>query len=711
MTIKTDLTRNQFLKGAAASSLAVMLGSGAQDALAAGGDDAHAAITGFKGKNVVMFITDQEREQMHFPKGWSAKNLPGMNRLRKNGIQFHNSFTNSCMCSPARATLLTGLMPAQHCVRHTLEPNMPAEQYPQVELDTELKNIASVMAAAGYAVIYKGKFHLTKQAVIDGVTQPWVPEDLSKYGFARWNPKDAGGNQFLSEGGGDAYENLNADPSSSNYTGGNNDDRFMNEDGDMALGHEGAIAYINSAAAQQQPFFMIISLVNPHDVLFYPQNFENAMYADSDLQGTIEIPASATDSFKTKPQAQQAIFRLFNLSGRLNNKLQQRRYLNFYGNLMKKSDGYLVDTLDALKAKGLLDDTVIIRTSDHGEMGITHGGMRQKSFVFYEDVLRVPLIYSNPKLFPKPRQSDALVSHVDFLPTIATLFGAPKSARAKWQGVDYSSLIANPKAKPVQDYIVFTYDDFQCGQSTRPYTPEPNHMASIRETRWKLARYYDPRGEKATEWEMYDLHSDPDERDNLTAPSAKRTPQQEREFKRLKAKLATVELKRLAPMVGRKVPIDMTASTKQAKGSKTFKFTDKGTCTGVPTGNGTIVADWVLNPTKKTGVSHLTIDCGAGSIYGVAKVSYSIDQATSTITLTGKLNVLGGRGDFRGLKGSGLNFQMTDNLRGTNGKMTITGTTAYTNDGAYSGNLGAGGNGGNGGVGGNGGNGGAGGAA
>ena len=71
---------------------------------------------------------------------------------------------------------------------------------------------------------------------------------------------------------------------------------------------------------------------------------------------------------------------------------------------------------------------MVIATSDHGEMGMTHGGMRQKNFQAYEETMRVPLVWSNPQLFPRPRRSDALVSHVDFLPTMAGLFGAPKQA-------------------------------------------------------------------------------------------------------------------------------------------------------------------------------------------------------------------------------------------------------------------------------------------
>jgi arylsulfatase A-like enzyme len=82
------------------------------------------------------------------------------------------------------------------------------------------------------------------------------------------------------------------------------------------------------------------------------------------------------------------------------NKVQQRNYLNFYGNLMKSSDRYLVRILEILASRSLLDNTLVIHTSDHGEMGMAHGGLRQKNFNFYEESLRVPLIYSNPKLYP-----------------------------------------------------------------------------------------------------------------------------------------------------------------------------------------------------------------------------------------------------------------------------------------------------------------------
>ena len=79
-----------------------------------------------------------------------------------------------------------------------------------------------------------------------------------------------------------------------------------------------------------------------------------------------------------------------------------------------------METLDSLK---LTDDTVVVRTADHGEMGQTHGGQRGKEFNMYRESINVPLVYSNPRLWPKPVVSSALVSHVDFVPTMAKLLG------------------------------------------------------------------------------------------------------------------------------------------------------------------------------------------------------------------------------------------------------------------------------------------------
>jgi arylsulfatase A-like enzyme len=527
---KDGVTRGELLKSAAAGAGALLLGgspaAGARMRVRPHPSSPNNPISGM---NVLMFVTDQQRAIQHFPRGWAQRNMPGLTRLQRSGVTFENAFTNACMCSPARSTFLTGYFPAQHGVKYTLELDMSPPRNPQVELDTSFKNLATVTAAAGYTPVYKGKFHCDKPA--NGST--WEPNDVNKYGFTRWNPPDAGANQTVPEEAGGYYDN---------------DGRFINEQGTPNAGTEGAIQYLSSAAAQEQPFFMVISLVNPHDVLFYPSNVGDSGYDESWLRGEIGLPATFDEDLSTKPTVQEQFLRLFNLGGPLATPQMKRNYLNFYGNLMKSSDAYLVKILNTLTRVGLLDNTLVIATSDHGEMGATHGGMRQKNFNFYEETLRVPLVYSNPRLFRGPQVNHSLVSHVDLLPTVASLVGAPKEARDNWQGVDYSDQILRRSARPPQDYTVFTFDDYQSGQAHGPYPDPPNHLVSIRERRYKLARYYDADGNVPDQWEMYDLRADPLERVNLAFSGYKRTPSQESEYRRLRSKLTHVERTRLRPL-------------------------------------------------------------------------------------------------------------------------------------------------------------------
>lgn len=505
-------------------------------------------------KNVVIFITDQERALQHFPKDWETSNLHGLTRLKQNGLTFDNAFTNACMCSAARSTWMSGCFPAQHGVKYTLEANMDGPRYPQVELPPDLPNIATVMADAGFSddrIVYKGKWHCSKPA--DKKNYHWVPSDLGKYGFARWNPQDAGADQSVPEGGGAPTDPLE-DWQSVTEPQANNDGRFMYDKGTMEDGQEGVMAYLESLKAEdgEPPFFLIISLVNPHDVLFYPNetSFPSAGYDDLWLEGDIGIPQTGDpddenyDDLDTKPKIQKRFLNLLNQSelGELATQDQMRDYINFYGNLMTSSDKYLCRVLDKLADKGLLEDTLIIRTSDHGEMGLAHGGLRQKNFNFYEESIRVPLVYSNPRLYPEPVSSQALVSHVDFLPTLASLYGAEPDPA--WQGSDYACLVLDPSAnsESLEDYVVFTYDDFQSGQKSVAYPPQPNHIVSLREQRFKFAKYYDPDdADKEPEWEMYDLCKDPLETTNIAYEIAQENQDAietyGEEYDRLKAKL------------------------------------------------------------------------------------------------------------------------------------------------------------------------------
>jgi arylsulfatase A-like enzyme len=226
--------------------------------------------------------------------------------------------------------------------------------------------------------------------------------------------------------------------------------------------------------------------------------------------------------------------------GPLRDRQAQLDYVNFYAHLHRVVDRHLGRLLAAL---GDADDpgslrarTVIVRCADHGEMGLAHGGLRQKMFNAYEETINVPLVVSNPGLFGRPAETDALASLVDVLPTVTRLAGrgvpddlrgrdltpilaaagAPDGELAGRAGVDLSPVLDHPDPAPsVQDAIHFTYDDHQAATAMQEAPGQPNRIRAIRTRDAKYAFYYDPRGRERPEYELYDLERDPLERLNL----------------------------------------------------------------------------------------------------------------------------------------------------------------------------------------------------
>ena len=186
------------------------------------------------------------------------------------------------------------------------------------------------------------------------------------------------------------------------------------------------------------------------------------------------------EDLSTKPRAHDSSLKLFGLPRRARRRRQQKRnYLNFYGNLMKSSDAYLVRRARHARGQSLLDNTLVIRTADHGEMGMTHGGMRQKNFNFYEETIRVPLVYSNPQFFPRPCHVGRARLPRRLPADDGEPVDAPDSAtRGLGRGGLLGLILRRPTRRAPQDHIVFTYDDFQAGQADGPYIPPPNHIVS-----------------------------------------------------------------------------------------------------------------------------------------------------------------------------------------------------------------------------------------
>jgi arylsulfatase A-like enzyme len=239
------------------------------------------------------------------------------------------------------------------------------------------------------------------------------------------------------------------------------------------------------------------------------------------------------------------------------------RYRRFYLWLQQLVDRAVERILAALDASGLAETTMVVFTSDHGDLVGAHGGMQQKWYTAFDEAIRVPLLVSGPGISPSPGGVSAPTSHIDLLPTLLGLVGVePESLVGRLSehhievrplvGRDLSSVVFDPlRSSFREDPVYFTTEDrIDVGLRHRnrftgePFTPvsEPANIESVivalpddgdaAPRLWKLSQYYDrleeweashglappPRDGPEpvpSQWELYDLTHDPGERDNL----------------------------------------------------------------------------------------------------------------------------------------------------------------------------------------------------
>jgi arylsulfatase A-like enzyme len=510
--------------------------------------------------NVLLIMTDQERYPPPYETpeiaAFRRSQLPGRERLRARSVEFHRHYCAATACSPSRTSMFTGHYPSLHGVATTDGLAKPADDPAMTWLDPDtVPTMGDWFRAAGYRTFYKGKWHLShadllepgtrvalmanddKGSVMDAVVERYRRADpLDGFGFSEWIGREPHG------------------PARAD-TGSVRDDLIGDQVCDL-------FARLH-AASDASPWLAVASLVNPHDIAF--SGFGREALALPDPDDTVpEVPAapSQDDTLDGRPACQAAFRDLW--PQLLYPQPADAEYRRYYYWLHKLVDRVIERILDALDTAGNTSDTVVVLTSDHGEMLGAHGGQQQKWHNAYDETIRVPLLVSGPGVDTRGRRINIPTSHIDLLPTLLGLAGIDvDDARERVSehhvetqslvGRDLSALLrGDAEAATFAAPVYFVTED-QISRGLRslnrftgePFTPVPapanveSVVASLGEGDgahvWKLSHYYErlPAWEAAhgagarvsmdtapDAWELHDLSADPEERHDRSRDAA-----------------------------------------------------------------------------------------------------------------------------------------------------------------------------------------------
>lgn len=433
--------------------------------------------------NILLVVSDQERYRSWLP---PSVRLPWRDRLRAEGLEFTRYYTHSSPCSPSRGSLFTGrYLPGHGVVDNVIMPE-------HTELDPDVPTVGSILRGAGYRSSYIGKWHLSQAA------QP----DMERYGFSDWDGNDR---HFM----GWAGTGVHFDPIIAS-----NAAHWIRRNA-------------TGTAAGRQPWFLTVALVNPHDVMWFPvdqpgyaerhpedvgrirQILEMAAWKEDDPLPVYDrryeevvdsLPANFDDDLHSKPEAhrQWRWDQQHGLWGYIDPSDTKAwlRHLDYYVELHRLADESLGTVLSALEDAGAWDDTVVLFTSDHGDMCGSHG-LRSKGPFVYEEIMHVPLVVRAPGTTSPGSTTAALATHVDLAATICALAGVDPTTVAgaggvpSVQGADLSPVLSDP-AVEVRDHVLFAQDSAQ----TENLNKVRYALRGFFDGRTKYARYYGVGGGK-----------------------------------------------------------------------------------------------------------------------------------------------------------------------------------------------------------------------
>ena len=485
--------------------------------------------------NILILMVDE----MRYPTIYESPQLRNFRRqylvtqeaLRANGVEFHRHYTASTACAPSRASFYTGHYPSLHGVTNTDGAAKNANDDDIFWLDPNtVPTLGDYFRAAGYRTYWKGKWHVSHADIeIPGTTKSLTSYDsngnrdlakeqlyinagrLEQYGFSGWVGPEPHGTAPLNSG------------SSAGSGKKGRDQAFADQTIEL-------LKQLNSNSSRQ-PWLMVSSFVNPHDIAMYGfvtrlgelaglYDFSVSQNVPQELFDQNLFAQTKNEDLSQKPSCQESYrdsYRQF-----FQPTMMTSEFFRLYYQLHWNVDIQLARVYAALRETRFFNNTIVVFTSDHGELLGAHGGMHQKWYQTYDEALRVPLIFSNPVMFQQPQSQTIPTSHIDVLPTLLGLAGLNAEALRRNLAQSHTearplvgrnlaplfmppgqTAMPTPTPEQLEEPIYFmTDDDPSRGDDQQNFigisydsVVQPNHIecviTRIGNSLWKYTRYFD----------------------------------------------------------------------------------------------------------------------------------------------------------------------------------------------------------------------------
>jgi arylsulfatase A-like enzyme len=434
--------------------------------------------------NIIFVLSDQHRYASLPWTGVGQVQAPTLARLREQGVSFSRAYSNYPVCSPARAMIMSG--------KWAQEVGFPHNGF---ELDPTPDSLGERFARAGYQTSYIGKWHLHAGPDAGDQHCRYIPPGEGRHGFQRmtiWTETnkhcDAA---YYDDPGGEriSYVGYNAIGMTDQALG------FLREAAGVGPGGTGAGSDAGGRSGRSKdPFFLWLNYNPPHPPLDDAPVAALAAYDERSVEFLPNVPSRLAGGEELVPVGAHRSHKTMTLADQIR---QYQAHITAVDQQLGRIVGFLEES-------GLAPDTVLIYTSDHGDMLGSHGLIR-KSY-FYAESAQVPFLVWGPGRVPGGVETDALFSTIDYYPTLLGLAGIEPAPTAR--GINHADAIASAGTSSRHDELRTAIPHFATGRD------DPAFQHGSRGLRTDRHLYI--RSESGVE-EVYDYISDPYEDANMAA--------------------------------------------------------------------------------------------------------------------------------------------------------------------------------------------------